>query len=101
METVRTDKTHVETVRTDAKAAGPRPDAEPNPAVLVCLMAEADRYHAENALHEAMEIYFEMLEDYEDTPQAKQARKRLMEIAADYERAGKPHHARGIYERLV
>ena len=100
-EHIGSSETGVATVRTEAATASARPDTEPSPDVLECLMAVAERYHAENAIRQAMEMYFEMVENYEGTPQAKQARKRLMEIAAHYEHAGQPHHARGIYERLV
>ena len=84
-----------------AHATALRPKTEIRPEVLVCLMELADRYRAENSIRQAMEIYFELVEDYDDTPQAQQARDRLMEIAEEYECAGKRHHARGMYERLL
>ena len=74
---------------------------EPRPEVLVRLMEVADRYLAANEIRQAMEMYWELVEQYEDTPQAQQARERLMEMAGHYERAGNQHQARGIYERLV
>ena len=75
--------------------------AEPRPEVLVRLMEMADRYRAANEIRQAIEIYFELVEDHEDSPQAKQARRCLMEIAVEYERVGGRRQARGIYERLL
>ena len=89
-----------------AKAAAPsaatvrrRPGAKS--VLLDCLMEVADRYCAENATRQAVEIYFELAENHAGTSQAQHARERLMEIAAEYERAGGRRQARGIYERLL
>ena len=89
-----------------AKAAVPsdaivrrRPGARS--ALLDCLMEVADRYCAENATRQAVEIYFELAEDHAGTAQARHARERLMGIAAQYERAGGRRQARGMYERLL
>jgi len=61
----------------------------------------ADRYLAENALRQALEMYFEMLEKRNDIGTAKQARERLMGIAEEWELAGKRRQARAIYERMT
>lgn len=60
----------------------------------------ADRYMDQNAIRQATEIYFELVEEFADTPSAPLARERLLDIGEHYERNGEFHLARGIYERL-
>ena len=80
--------------------------AESHPAdqeaeVLERLLKMADRYCAENALRQAIEIYLELAEVHEGTPEARKALERLMRIAEQYECTGERRQARGIYERLL
>jgi hypothetical protein len=47
-------------------------------------------------------MYFEVLDRQgAGDSEMEHARRRLMEIAAHYERTGNPHQARGIYEQLL
>ena len=69
--------------------------------VLAHMLEMADRYQAENALQQATEMYFELVECHGNTREARRARARLMKIADGYERDGKLHMARSIYERLL
>ena len=74
-------------------SARPRPQAR--------LLEMADRYLAENAFRQAIEMYFEMIEKRSGNGTAKQARERLMGIAEQWELLGKRRQARAIYERLT
>ncbi len=65
------------------------------------LLKLADHYLAHRAIHQAMAIFFELVEDHPDTSEASQARQQLMEISEQYEKEGRLHQARSIYERLL
>jgi hypothetical protein len=79
----------------------PQPLSQGELELLDHLLAMADDYRAENALHQAMEIYYALVQGRAGSPQASQARKRLMDIANGYAAAGLRHQAREIYERLL
>jgi len=84
-----------------AGAPEPRPAPEMEAALLGRLLGIADAHRAQNHLHQALELYFGLVGSHLHTPQGEQAFQRLMGIAAGYERAGEPHQARNIYERLL
>lgn len=65
------------------------------------LLKIADGYRAENALHQAMSIYFELAEKYPGTPEASDALERLLEIGDRYEQEGEVRQARSLYERML
>jgi len=69
--------------------------------VLARLLAMADTYRESGSLRQAIEMYFELIREHADTPQALQAEKRLMGVARSYEQAGELRQARGIYEQLL
>lgn len=65
------------------------------------LLQMADGYRAAHALRQAEELYLHLHDTHPDSSQAAQARERLLEICAEYERDGQLHHARWLYERLL
>ena len=79
----------------------PEAGAAANQALLGRLLAMAHRYRSEGNLREAMELYWELAEDYPGTPQADAAKAVLLELATSYERNDAPHMARSMYERLM
>ncbi|MGO8702885.1 MAG: hypothetical protein ACLQVA_03625 [Candidatus Brocadiia bacterium] len=84
-----------------AAAAAPQPPPAETP-VLDRLMHLADQCLHNYELRQAAEMYFDMLNRPGAGPhETDQARRHLLEIAAYYEETGKPHQARGIYERLL
>ncbi len=83
-----------------APAAVPVQPEAVNP-LLTRLLKIADGYHAENAPRQAIEIYFELVENYPSTLEAKQAQRRLTEIGEQYEQSGEFRQARSLYERLL
>ena len=89
-------KPEVITAAPDLPAA---PEAES--PVLLHLLEIAEAHFAAGAVHQAMEIYFELVGEHHDTPEGAQAGDRLMNIARRYVSAGMLHQARSIYERLV
>ena len=69
--------------------------------MLARLLRMANSYRATNALHQAAELYFELVDCHPDTPEAAQAEERLIEIGDSYERNGELRQARNIFERLL
>lgn len=65
------------------------------------LLVMAQRYRKELNLREATELFWSLVEEHPDTPQANAAKLELQQLAKGYERAGAPHMARSIYERLL
>jgi len=74
--------------------------AEPG-APLTCLLKMADDYLAAGDWHQAVEMYFSIIADEPEAAEAAMARKHLLEIGGWYQRAGEPHQARSLYERLL
>jgi len=74
---------------------------EADSVLLKHLLEMADGYQATNALHQAAEMYFELVDCHPDTLEAVQARKGLIEISEGYERNSELRQARSIYERLL
>ena len=72
-----------------------------NQALLGRLLAMAQRYRSEGNLGQAMDLYWELAEDYPGTPEADAASVMLLELAASYERNEARHMARSMYERLL
>jgi len=69
--------------------------------VLEHLMSMADQYARNGSLRQAVELYFALATDHQDSEQAVQSCDRLMAIAQRYENHGELRLARGIYERLL
>ncbi len=84
-------------------ANGPEPQATPDAhaGLLKRLLDMADAYRAEGNVHQAIELYFALVESYPSTPQVRPALARLMDIADVYEATGERHQARSLYERLL
>lgn len=84
------------------------PEAPPAPArpdhgrvLLARLLKMADGYRAANQVHQAIEMYFHLLERYPDAPEAAQAEERLIAIGDRLERGGELRQARSLFERLL
>ncbi len=84
----------------DAVATAPVPAAA-EASVLSRLLRMADSYWASNMPWQALEIYWEIVEENPEEPEAAQARQRLLAICEQYEREGKLHHARAMYQRMM
>jgi len=65
------------------------------------LLGMAQRYKNEGNLREATELFWTLAQDHPQTPQAAAAKLGLLAMAEAYERAGKQHMARDMYERLL
>lgn len=92
--------------KTPASVPDPKDPAVHEPAgadhaVLNRLLAMAQIYRGEGNLWQAMDLYWELLEDFSGTPQAAEARNVLLELARAYESNGARREARSIYERLL
>lgn len=70
-------------------------------AVLERLLAMAKIYWSEGNLWQAMDLYWELVEDFRGTPQSVEARSALLDMARAYENNGARREARSIYERLL
>jgi hypothetical protein len=69
--------------------------------ILVRLLSMADSYRESGSIRQAIEIYFELMRDHSESPQAHRAEERLFDVARTYEKAGELRQARGIYEQLL
>ena len=77
------------------------PAFESHSPLLTKLLKIADMYRADESIHQAMSIYFELAEEHAGTPEAYEALERLLDIAKNYEDAGEIRQARSLYERLL
>lgn len=75
--------------------------ASPESSVLSRLLRMADNYRSANMLRQALEIYWDLAENHSSTPEAQQARQRLLAICEWYETQGKLHHARAMCQRMM
>jgi hypothetical protein len=93
---------HVETIIVPAHLEAEPPTHPDNEArILRRLLSMADVYRASGSLRQAIEMYFSLIRDYGDSPQAIISEERLLEIANSYVRTGEMKQARGIYEQLL
>jgi lipopolysaccharide biosynthesis regulator YciM len=65
------------------------------------LLAMAQRYRSEGDLRQAADIWWTLLQEHSETPQAQAAQDKLLELAHVYEREGFRHQARAFYQRLL
>jgi len=65
------------------------------------LLAIADSYLRAESLHQALEMYFDLMVMHADTPEALKAEERTLEVALRHEQVGEMRQARAIYERLA
>lgn len=77
------------------------PLAEQRLHVLDHLLGMADMYVQRGSLRQAIELYFRILTDHDETSQALEATGRLLAIAQQYENQGELRQARGVYEHLL
>ncbi len=87
------------------RSAAPEPTSQVQSAasarILARLLSMADLYRESGSLRQAVEIYFELLQEHAETPQGHRAEERLLDVARSYERSGELRQARGIYEQLL
>ncbi|MEK7282114.1 MAG: hypothetical protein AAB037_07190 [Chloroflexota bacterium] len=76
-------------------------EQEDNLGILGRLLRIADAYRISGALHQAMELYFQLLREFAVSPEARKAQQHLLDIAEHHERWGEPRLARSIYEQLL
>ncbi len=65
------------------------------------LLAMADGYLQAGSIYQAQEMYFDLMDAYPETVEARRAEDRIMELATRHEQAGELHLARALYERLA
>jgi hypothetical protein len=106
MSTIREDdvvEEEFEVVQVTVTSPPPPPPPAPAPRnpVLARLLRMADGYRRSGQPYQAIEMYFELVDDHGETPEGLQAREHLMAVCEQYEREGKMRQARALYERLV
>jgi hypothetical protein len=74
---------------------------DPRSKVLPRLLAMADSYLKSGALRQALEMYFDLYRNHEDSPEAIKAEDRILDVARIHEQNGELHLARAIYEQLI
>jgi Tfp pilus assembly protein PilF len=65
------------------------------------LLAMAHRYLKAGSYRQATEMLWTLVDDHAGTLQAEAAKFELLKLAESYERDGKDHMARSMYERLM
>jgi hypothetical protein len=69
--------------------------------ILAGLLRMADSYRAAGSLRQAMEMYFQIARDHDETPEVEASVERLLDVARGYENSGELRQARSIYEQLL
>jgi hypothetical protein len=77
------------------------PVRDPRSKVLPRLLKMADFYLKTGALRQALEMYFDLYRNHEDSPEAETAEDRILEVARIHEENGELHLARAIYDQLI
>jgi phage tail tube protein FII len=72
-----------------------------NQVLLPQVLTMAQGYRAAGDVRAAMDLYWLLAEEHQETRQAAMAREALLDMAASYERRRAPHMARSIYERFL
>jgi hypothetical protein len=72
-----------------------------NQGLLPQLLAMAQGYRVAGDVRAAMDLYWLLAEEHQETRQSAMAREVLLDMAAGYQRRRAPHMARSIYERLL
>jgi hypothetical protein len=101
MSTLTEEVTVVDVVVTSSPPAPPPEPVEPLSPVLARLLRMADGYRRAGAPNQAIEMYFELVEQHGETQEGRKAQESLMALCDEYERAGKLRQARALYERLL
>jgi hypothetical protein len=72
-----------------------------NQVLLPQVLAMAQGYRAAGDVRAAMDLYWLLAEEHQETRQAAMAWEALLDMATGYERRRAPNMARSIYERLL
>jgi hypothetical protein len=72
-----------------------------NQVLLSQVLTMARGYRAAGDVQAAMDLYWLIAEEHQETRQAAMAREVLLDMADGYQRRRAPHMARSIYERLL
>jgi hypothetical protein len=70
-------------------------------ALLERLLSMAQRYRKEGSSQQATELFWTLVEEHSEAPQAAAAKVELLALADEYECKDNRHMARSIYERLM
>jgi Tfp pilus assembly protein PilF len=84
-----------------APQQAPVPGRSTGPSMLERHFAMAQRYLKAGNYRQATEMFWTLVDEHGETPQAEAATAQLLKLAEGYERAGKDHMARSMYERLM
>ena len=72
-----------------------------NQVLLPQVLTMAQGYRAAGDVRAAMDLYWLLAEEHQETRQAAMAREALLDMAAGYARRRAPRMARSIYERFL
>ena len=65
------------------------------------MLKRAESWQEDGKMHQAMDMYFKLVENFPDTDEASKARERLLGLAQEFEEKGKVYMAMGIHDRLA
>ena len=65
------------------------------------LLRRAQSWQEDEKTHQAIDMYFRLMEDFPETDEASKAEERLLSLAQELEEKGKVYMAMGICDRLA
>ena len=65
------------------------------------MLKRAESWQEAGKMHQAMDMYFRLVENFPDTDEASKAEERLLSLAQELEEKGKVYMAMGIHDRLA
>ena len=70
-------------------------------AALRLMLHQGTQWTSAGHFYQAIDIYYEIMQEYPENPEAREAQARLLKIADSFEDAGKYHQAIAIYRRVA
>jgi len=70
-------------------------------ATALALLRRAQSWQEAGKMHQAMDMYFKLVENFPDTDEASKAGERLLGLAQELEEKGKVYMAMSIHDRLA
>ncbi|MFQ5872494.1 MAG: tol-pal system YbgF family protein [Dehalococcoidia bacterium] len=64
------------------------------------LMRTGRTYEEQANIHQAIYVYYQMIDRYPDSREAQESYERLLRIARDYEEQGQLYQAKHLYTRI-
>jgi len=70
-------------------------------ATALALLRRAQSWQQDDKIHQAIAMYFKLVEDFPETDEAHKAEEQLLGVAQELEEKGKVYMAMSIHDRLA